>query len=428
MKLSRRSFTSALLAGTLGGLAAPTRLFAQQTGASGRVVIIGGGFGGATCAKYLRRSNASLDITLVEQNPKYVTCPFSNTVIAGMNPLSAMTVDYARLQDRYKINVVADRVIGIDADKASIRLAEGGSLNFDRLVLSPGIETRFDAIDGYNEAAIELMPHAWNTAGPQTELLHNQIKAMEDGGTVIVAIPSLPYRCPPGPYERVSLIAYYLKQSKPRSKVLILDANDNFSKQPLFEEGWASLYPGMIERIHGDNAGRVTGIDASKLEVILADGSKHNGNVVNLIPPQKAGAIAQTAGLTDDTGWCPVDPVSLVARGQEKIHVIGDAASTGLPKSATIASNEAKVCAAAIGALLAGNPLGAAVYTNACYSLLAPEYGISVATMYEVKDGKLGPIENANGTSPLGADEKYRSKEAKDARGWYASIVADTFS
>lgn len=428
MKLSRRSFTSAVLAGTLGGLAAPARLFAQQTGASGRVVIIGGGFGGATCAKYLRRSNPGLNITLVEQHPHYVTCPFSNTVIAGMNPLSAITVGYARLRDRYDINVIADRAIGIDPDKASVRLAEGGLLNYDRLVLSPGVELRFDAIDGYNEAATELMPHAWKAAGPQTELLHNQIKAMEDGGTVIVAIPSLPFRCPPGPYERVSLIAHYLKQSKPRSKVLILDSNDNFSKQPLFEEGWASLYPGMIERIHGDNEGRVTGIDAAKLEVILADGSKHTGNVVNLIPPQEAGAIAHASGLTNDSGWCSVDPVSLVVRGQEKIHVIGDAAATGMPKSATIASNEAKVCAAAIGALLAGKPVGAPVYTNACYSLLAPEYGISVATMYEVKDGKLGTIENSNGTSPVGADEKYRSKEAKDARGWYASIVSDTFS
>ena len=428
MKFSRRSFNSAVLAGTLGGLAAPARLFAQQAGAHGRVVIVGGGFGGATCAKYLRRANPNLDITLVEQNPHYVTGPFSNTVIAGINPLSATTADYARLRDRYKINVVADRVIGIDADKTSISLAKGSSLTYDRLVLSPGIETRFDTIDGYNEAATEVMPHAWKTNGAQIELLRNQIVSMKDGGTVIVAIPSMPYRCPPGPYERVSLIAHYLKQSKPRSKVLILDANDNFAKQPLFEEGWARLYPGMIERIHGANAGRVTGADVGELALIVADGSRHRGSVVNLIPPQKAGAIAETSGLTDDTGWCPTDPVSLVARGQKNIHVIGDAASTGLPKSATVASNEAKVCAAAIVALFADKPVGAPVYTNACYSLLAPEYGISVATMYEVKEGKVAQIANANGTSPLGADQKYRSKEAKDARGWYASIVADSFS
>ena len=219
-----------------------------------------------------------------------------------------------------------------------------------------------------------------------------------------------------------------LKQSKPRSKVLVLDANDTFAKQPLFEEGWASLYPGMIERIHGTDAGRVTGVDLGEHAVIVADGSRHTGKVINLIPPQKAGAIAQIAGLTDDTGWCPTDLVSLLARGQENIHVIGDAASTGMPKSATVASNEAKVCAAAVGALLAGEPVGAPVYTNACYSLLAPEYGISVAMMYEVKEGMLAQIENSSGTSPLGADQKYRSKEAKDARGWYASIVADSFT
>ncbi len=427
MKFSRRSFNSAVFAGTLGGLAVPAQLFAQQAGAHGRVVIVGGGFGGATCAKYLRRANPNLDITLVEQNPRYVSGPFSNTVIAGINPLSATTVDYAGLRDRYKINVVADKAIGIDAGKSSISLAKGGGLSYDRLVLSPGIEIRFDTIDGYNEAATEAMPHAWKTTGSQTALLRNQLVSMKDGGTVIVAIPPLPFRCPPGPYERVSLIAHYLKLSKPRSKVLILDANDRFAKQPLFEEGWARLYPGMIERIHGADAGRVTGVDVGELALILADGSRHRGNVVNLIPPQKAGTVAQIAGLTDDTGWCPTDPVSLLARGQTNIHVIGDSASNGLPKSATIASNEAKVCAAAIGALMAGKPVGAPVYTNACYSLLAPEYGISVATMYEVKEGKIAQIANANGTSPLGADEKYRSKEAKDARGWYSSIVADSF-
>ena len=427
MKLSRRSFTSALAAGTFGGLAAPARLFAQQAGAGGRVVILGGGFGGATCAKYLRRANPDLDITLVEQNPQYVTGPFSNTVIAGINPLSAMTVDYARLRDLYTINVVADRATGIDVDTGTLSLTAGDPLSYDRLILSPGIDIRLDAIEGYDEATTEVMPSAWKAAGSQTELLRNQIEAMEDGGTVIVTIPSLPYRCPPGPYERASLIAYYLKQSKPRSKVLILDANDTFAKQPLFEEGWASLYPDMIERIHGTEAGQVTGVDVADMTVIMADGSRHSGNVVNLIPPQTAGAIAQTAGLTDDSGWCPSDPVSLIAKGQENIHVIGDAASNGLPKSATIASNEAKVCAAAVASLLAGEPVGDPVYTNACYSFLTPDYAISVASMYEVKDGKVAPIENASGTSPLAADQKYRSKEAKDARGWYASIVADTF-
>ncbi len=428
MKLSRRSFTTALAAGTLGGLAAPARLFAQQAGAGGRVVIVGGGFGGATCAKYLRRANPNLEITLVEQNPQYVTCPFSNTVVAGMNPLSAFTVDYARLRDGYSINVVVDRATGIDASANSVLLGGGQVLGYDRLVLAPGIDIRFDAIDGYDEAATEVMPHAWKAAGAQTELLRKQIEAMEDGGTVIVAIPAPPYRCPPGPYERVSLIAHYLKQTKPRSKVLILDASDGFAKQPLFEEGWASLYPNMIERIHGAEAGRVTGVDVGNKTLIMADGSKHNGAVVNLIPPHKAGAIAEAAGLTNESGWCPADPVSLVAKGQKSIHVIGDAALTGLPKSATIANNQAKVCAAAVGALLTGEPVGDPVYTNACYSLLAPEYAISIATMYDVKEGKVTPIENASGSSPLGAEPKYRGKEAKDARGWYDSIVADSFS
>ncbi|MGC8201427.1 FCSD flavin-binding domain-containing protein [Aliiroseovarius sp. PTFE2010] len=338
-----------------------------------------------------------------------------------------MTVDYVRLRDGYDINVVADRVIGIDADARSVSLAEGQALRYERLVLAPGIATRFDAIDGYDEAAVEVMPHAWK-AGAQTQLLRDQIQAMDDGGTVIVAVPSSPFRCPPGPYERVSLIAHYLTQSKPKSKVLVLDANKGFAKQTLFEEGWENLYPGMIERIFGADAGRVTGVDVKGKTLISADGSRYAGDVVNLIPPEKAGAIAEAAGLTDDSGWCPADPVSLLARGQENIHVIGDAASTGLPKSATVANNQAKVCAAAIGSLLAGEPVGDPVYTNACYSLLAPDYAISVATMYQVKQGKVTPIENASGTSPLGANQRYRSRESKDARGWYASIVADTFA
>lgn len=421
MKLSRRSFSAALAASTL---AAPARLFAQSPG--GRVVIVGGGFGGATCAKYLRRASPDLDITLVEQNPQYVTCPFSNAVIGGTTQLSALTVDYARLRDTYNINVIADRATGIDADAGSVSLGDGQALAYDRLVLAPGIATRFDVIDGYDQAATEVMPHAWK-AGPQTQALRDQIVAMEDGGTVIVAIPALPYRCPPGPYERASLIAHYLSLSKPRSKVLILDANDTFAKQPLFEEGWASLYPGKIERIHGADSGRVIGVDVGQRTVIAADGSRHTGAVVNLIPPEKAGAIAEAAGLTDDSGWCQADPTTLLARGRTNIHVIGDAASTGLPKSATIANSEAKVCAAAVAAMLAGDPVGDPVYVNACYSLLAPDYAISVATMYEVKEGKVAPIENASGTSPLGAEPKYRGKEAKDARGWYDSIMADTF-
>ena len=272
-----------------------------------------------------------------------------------------------------------------------------------------------------------VMPHAWK-AGPQTALLRDQIAAMTDGGTVIISVPLLPFRCPPGPYERASLIAHYLKRSKPRSKVLILDANDSFAKQPLFEEGWASLYPGMIERISGAQAGRVTGVDVGQKTLVVGDGSRHRGNVVNLIPPEKAGKIADAAGLVDDTGWSPTDPISSVARGSKNIHVIGDAASNGLPKSATIANSEAKACAAAVNAILTGKPVGDPVYINACYSLLAPDYAISVTAMYGVSNGKVSIIKNSTGTSPLGADRKYRGKEAKDARGWYDSIMADTFA
>jgi sulfide dehydrogenase [flavocytochrome c] flavoprotein subunit len=307
-----------------------------------------------------------------------------------------------------------------------VRLADGERLSYDRLVVAPGIDVRLAAIEGYDERAMDAMPHAWK-AGPQTELLRRQLAAMEDGGTVIITVPSMPYRCPPGPYERASLIAYDFERNKPRSKVLILDANDSFPKQELFQDGWASLYPGMIERVPGNAGGQVTAVDVGARTVITADGSKHRGDVVNLIPPEKAGAIASVAGLTDETGWCPADPRALASKKHDGIHVIGDASSAGLPKSGTLANSEAKVCAAAVGALLRGEPVGDPSYVNACYSLLAPNYAISIAMMYELAGQEVRIIEGAMGTSPSQASNEYRAKEAKDARGWYDSIVADSF-
>jgi NADPH-dependent 2,4-dienoyl-CoA reductase/sulfur reductase-like enzyme len=292
--------------------------------------------------------------------------------------------------------------------------------------VAPGIDVRFDAIEGYDERVTAVMPDAWK-AGPQTELLRLQLEVMEDGGRVIVTVPPMPYRCPPGPYERASLIAYALKRNKPRSKVLILDANDEFPKQDLFEDGWATLYKGMIERI-GGNAGRVTAVDVRTRTVVTADGSKHQAEVVNLNPPEKAGAIADAADLTDETGWCPADPRTLISRKQDGIHVIGDASSAGLPKSATLANSEAKVCAAAIGALLRGDPVGDPAFVNACYSFVAPDYAISIAMMYELAGGEVRIIDGASGSSPREASIEYRAKEAKDARGWFDSIVADSFA
>jgi sulfide dehydrogenase [flavocytochrome c] flavoprotein subunit len=428
MRTSRRAFNAYL--GAVGAAALTGRNSrdprAQERGARARVLIVGGGFGGATCAKYLRRANPELEVTLVEQDSRYVSCPLSNAVVAGLLPLSELTVDYERLQSAHGVSLVHARAADIDPASATVRLAGGQRLAYDRLVVAPGTDVRFDAIEGYDERVIEIMPHAWK-AGPQTEQLRRQLEAMDDGGTVIVTVPPMPYRCPPGPYERASLIAYDLKRTKPRSKVLILDANEEFPKQALFEDGWASLYGDMIDRISGD-AGRVTAVDVGTRTVVTADGSKHRAEVVNLIPPEKAGAIAETAGLTDASGWCPADPRTLISRRQDSIHVIGDASSAGLPKSAALANSEAKVCAAAIGALLRGDPIGDPAFVNACYSLVAPDYAISIAMMYETAGDEVRIIDGATGTSPREAPMDYRAKEAEDARGWFDSIIADSFA
>jgi sulfide dehydrogenase [flavocytochrome c] flavoprotein chain len=429
MRTSRRSFNAYL--GAVGGAAALSGWNvhgprAQERGARGRVVIVGGGFGGATCAKYLRRANPELEVTLVEQDLRYVSCPFSNAVVAGLLPLAELTVDYDRLRSAHGVSMVHARATEIDPASATVSLADGQRLSYDRLVVAPGIDIRFDAIEGYDERVAEVMPHAWK-AGPQTEQLRRQLEAMDDGGTVIVTVPPMPYRCPPGPYERASLIAYDLKRTKPRSKVLILDANQEFPKQALFEDGWASLYGDMIERIAGD-AGRVSAVDVSTRTVVTADGSKHQAVAVNLIPPEKAGTIADAAGLTDTSGWCPADPRTLISRRQDGIHVIGDASAAGLPKSAALASSEAKVCAAAIGALLRGDPVGDPAFVNACYSFVAPDYAISIAMMYGMAGEEVRIIDGAMGTSPREASMDYRAKEAEDARGWFDSIVADSFA
>jgi sulfide dehydrogenase [flavocytochrome c] flavoprotein subunit len=292
--------------------------------------------------------------------------------------------------------------------------------------VAPGIDFRWGDLPGYGEAAAEKMPHAWR-AGPQTLLLRRQIEAMPDGGTVVIAAPANPYRCPPGPYERASLIAYELKAKKPKSKLLILDAKDAFSKQKLFQNGWAALYPGLIEWVALSAGGKVTAVDPAAM-TLTTDFAIHKADVANVIPAQKAGEIAALAGVADQTGWCPIDPVSFASTLQPNIHVIGDAAIAGaMPKSAFAANAQAKVCAAAVTTLLAGDTPTPPKLINTCYSLLAPDYGISVAGVYHPVDGKLVDVEGAGGTSPLDASADARAAEAKLAAGWFRTITGEVF-
>jgi NADPH-dependent 2,4-dienoyl-CoA reductase/sulfur reductase-like enzyme len=403
-------------------LAAPVIARAQT---SARVVVVGGGFGGATAARFLRRADQNLDITLVEANPQFTACPFSNEVIAGLRDIAAQRFDYAAIAAD-GIHVIQAEATSVDPAARRVTLSSGTTLPYDRLILSPGIDIIWGALPGYDEAAAERMPHAWK-AGEQTLLLRHQIEAMPDGGTVVISAPANPYRCPPGPYERASLIAYYLKTQKPRSKLLILDAKDTFSKQKLFQAAWQQMYPGLLEWVSLSNGGKVTRVDPAT-NSFETDFDTHKADVGNVIPPQRAGKIAALAGVADRTGWCPIDPVTFESRLQPNIHVVGDAAIAGaMPKSAFAANAQAKVCAYAVAELLAGATPAEPHLINTCYSLVAPGYGISVAGVYRPANGQLTDIEGAGGTSPLDAPAAERAQEADLANAWFRTITTETF-
>lgn len=415
--LSRREFLGSM---ALGAAAIQSRAAAQS---QARVVVVGGGFGGATCARELRRSG--FDVALVDPDPVYTACPLSNAVLAGLRPIEAQQFGHDSLE-RMGIGIVRQRAIHVAPQDRRIVLEDGSALGYDRLVLSPGIDIRFDALPGYDEAAAAVLPHAWK-AGEQTTLLRRQLEAMDDGGTVIITAPSNPFRCPPGPYERASLIAHYLKTHKPRSKLLILDAKDAFSKQRLFLAAWQSLYPNIIEWVPLSSGGQVIEVDP-KARTLVTDFGRHTGDVVNVIPPQRAGQVAQATGVADRTGWCPIDPVTFESRLQPSIHVIGDAAiAGGMPKSAFSANAQGKVCAAAIARLLRGQEPVEPKLINTCYSLVAPEYGISVAGVYRPVNGVLTDVEGAGGTSPMDAPPSFRAQEAVYAEAWFKTITAEVF-
>jgi len=418
---SRRRFLAGAAAAAAAALL-PRPLLAQ--GARPRIVVVGGGFGGATAARFLKLADARLDVTLVEANPVFTACPFSNEVIAGMRDIAAQRFGYDRVAAG-GVAVVAQAAVGVDARARSVTLADDTRLGYDRLVLAPGIDLRFDALPGYDEAAAARMPHAWK-AGEQTVLLARQLEAMADGGTVIMALPALPYRCPPAPYERASLIAYYLKTRKPRSKIIVLDAKDNFSKQRLFENAWKALYPNL-EWVALSAGGNPSAVDAAA-KTVTTDFDTYKADVANVIPPQKAGRIADLAGAADRTGWCPVDPVTFESELVPGIHVVGDAAIAGaVPKSAFAANAAAKICAAAVAALVRGEPPPPAKFVNTCYSVVAPDYGFSIAGVYHPVNGQWLEVEGAGGISPLDAPASLRAEEARLANGWFNTITAEIF-
>jgi sulfide dehydrogenase [flavocytochrome c] flavoprotein chain len=418
VQITRRAFLRRSTAAALF----PAPALAQERA---RVVVVGGGFAGATCARELQRAEPRFAVTLIEAEPTYTACPFSNSVIAGMRPIAAQRFAYDALRDE-GITVRQDQVKAVDPLRRLVTLGDGSSVGYDRLVLAPGIDIRWGALAGYDEAAAQAMPHAWK-AGDQTLLLRDQLDAMPDGGKVVISAPANPFRCPPGPYERASLIAYYLKTKKPRSKLIVLDAKDSFSKQRLFQAAWQQLYPGLLEWVSLSNGGRVTSVDPSS-RTFVTDFASYKADVANVIPPQKAGHVAEIAGAADQTGWCPIDPVTFESRLHPGIHVIGDAAIAGaMPKSAFAANAQAKVCAAAVTALLHDEPPSQPKLINTCYSLVAPDYGISIAGVYHPAGGQLADVEGAGGVSPLEAPPDFRAREADYAAAWFRTITAETF-
>jgi sulfide dehydrogenase [flavocytochrome c] flavoprotein subunit len=412
----------------VGGIAASAAILTfphvARAQSAARVAVVGGGFGGATCARALKRIDPKLDVTLIEPNRTFTACPFSNEVIAGLRDLAAQQFGYDRIAGE-GVRVVAQMAAKIDSSARTVTLADGASLGYDRLVLSPGIDLRFDALPGYDEAASVKMPHAWK-AGEQTTLLRKQLEAMDDGGVVALAVPANPSRCPPAPYERASLIAHYLTTKKPRSKVLILDAKDGFSQQRLFERAWKELYPGMIERISLSQGGRVTAVDPATNTLVTEFGD-HVAQVANVIPPQKAGHIADLAGATDNTGWCPIDPVTFASRLVPDIHVIGDAClGGGIPKSASAANAQGNACAAAVANLISGKTPDMPKLTGVCYNIVAPGYAFSLAGFYAPKDSIFAEVEGG-GTSPVDAPRELRAREMENARRWFTTITVDSF-
>src|SRR3954470_22299866 len=411
----------------VAGMAAATSLLARphvaRAEASARVVVIGGGFGGASCARALRKADPKLDVTLIERNTTFTSCPLSNEVIAGLRDIAAQQFTYDKIAAE-GVRVIAQAATTIDPQARKVTLANGSTLSYERLVLSPGVDLDFKAVQGYDEDATDKMPHAWK-AGPQTLLLKRQIEAMDDGGVVAIAVPANPMRCPPAPYERASLIAHYLKAHKPRSKVLILDAKDGFSQQKLFENAWKELYPGMIERIALSQGGRVVSVDAAA-QTIVTDFGNYTAAVASVIPPQKAGRIAEIAGAADNTGWCPIDPVSFASKLVPNIHVIGDAAiAGGIPKSASAAQAQGKACAAAIVNMLSDKPPDTPRLTGTCYNTVAPGYAFSQSGIYQPRDGLFAEVEGA--TSPVNAPREVRQREAERAGNWFKTITVEIF-
>ena len=390
-----------------------------------RVVVIGGGAGGATAARYLAKDSAGgLDVTLIEANPIYTTCFFSNLYLGGFREFESLQHSYDGIAAG-GVTVINDMATGVDRAAKTVTLAGGQTVPYDRLILSPGIDFRDGAVPGWSaDEHADIMPHAYK-AGPQTQLLKSMVESMPQGGTFAMIAPPNPYRCPPGPYERVSMVAHLLKQTNPTAKILILDPKDNFSKRALFEEGWGKHYDGMISWVGPEFGGGDVEVRPDSMEVVV-EGEAQKVDVCNVIPGQIAGKIAAIAGVTDDSGWAPVHPDSMKSRTDENVYVLGDSSAQGdMPKSGYSANSQAKVAAMSIRGELLGSKVFPAKYSNTCWSLIAPEDGVKVGASYEPTPEKIASVESF--ISATGEDAALRKVTYEESLGWYSGITADMF-
>jgi sulfide dehydrogenase [flavocytochrome c] flavoprotein subunit len=417
--MRRRTFlrlSAGIGAGILSqGHAAQTRLRTRA-----KVVVVGGGFAGAACALSLRHLNPAIEVTLVDPEDRYVTCPMSNGVLVGLRKLESISVSRRGLE-RAGVRYVRDRVSAIDPTRRRARISGGAVLEYDRLVMAPGIRFLWGKPQGYTPAAAQTMPHAWQ-AGTQTEILSAQLRSMRDGGVVAISVPAGPMRCPPGPFERASLIAGYLKENKPRAKVLIFDSNNHFPRQDLFTDAWHARYPGLIEWIPVIEDGAVSRVAPAKMTLYTSQGA-HRVDVANIIPPQAPGVLAELTGLASDHGWCPIHPETFESRLIAHVHVIGDACiADPMPKTASAANAQAKQCALAIVASLEELEPPAPLLESVCYAMLARDSALSIHGRFRVADGAIQQIPGPedHGAVPGG-------QEAQNADEWYARIVDDSF-
>ena len=422
MTLNRRKF---IAVGTAAAASLSSPVVLAQGAGRPRVVVIGGGSGGATAARYIAKdSDGAIDVTLVEPSRSYFTCYFSNLYIGGFTDLEDISHTYGTLAAKYGINVVHDWAVDVDRDSKTVSLAGGAVLPYDKLILSPGIDFVEDAVPGWSVAQQNRMPHAYK-AGSQSELLKAQIMAMPEGGRFAMVAPPNPYRCPPGPYERISMVAHVLKQMNPTAKILVADPKPKFSKQALFEEGWQRHYGGMVERIGPDFGGENVSVDTEAMTIDI-DGIVESVDVCNVIPAQKAGRIAEMAGVTDGR-WAPVNAADLSSTTDPDVHVLGDAASQGdMPKSGFAANSQAKVCAMAVRGALTGSRVFPAKFTNTCWSLIAEDDGVKVGATYEATEEKIAKVDGF--ISQTGEDAATRKATYEESVGWYAGITTDMFS